>query len=507
MKTMLSSEGRYLLTFCLAISLAFCAATGYATTYYISPGGNDVTGSGNIGNPWKTLRWATQTVTTSGDIIHVNAGTYIETLQCSLAAGVSIEGDGITSIIKSTLTAVFQEILSLSSPEGTNGNQHISDLKFDGQNLATYWAIWIKGRSNVFIYNCTIVDFKDRGVLFSARSDLADAPPASAYSTGNKFYNNIVNNCAAYNISTGIYGRGCLNIGGQDGMQIYNNTIVQNQRPEGYNGWPIKYMNDGYLKNCKIYNNILTKIPYGGNYPGQFGWDFCIELFHIQGLEIYGNTIQGSIDLNYNTKGAYAYCAWIHNNTMNRASLNSKYESGIIFEFDTETAIVENNVLNNVSNGVQFNTRSGTIISNCVIGKNQFTNLGFGDGSGTAGGILLISEGTNNPVITNLYIYQNTITAATGKEPFVAIDLASMDHGSANGVIIRNNIISGFSEAWLKGSNPTNMNNVVVVHNQVTSNGNANKPYWPGGDPTNYTYDYKSGNPNDQNGINFRSGN
>ena len=142
-----------------------------------------------------------------------------------------------------------------------------------------------------------------------------------------------------------------------------------------------------------------------------------------------------------------------------------------------------------------------------IIGKNQFTNLGFGDGSGTAGGILLISEGTNNPVITNLYIYQNTITAATGKEPFVAIDLASMDHGSANGVIIRNNIISGFAEAWLKGSNPTNMNNVVVVHNQVTSNGNSNKPYWPGGDPTNYTYDYKLGDPNDQNGINFRSGN
>ena len=507
MIAILSSAGRYIFNVFLTTSLAFCANTGFASTYYISPTGNDVTGSGNIGNPWKTLLWATQTVTTSGDIIHVNAGTYMETSQCSLAAGVSIEGDGITSIITSSLTTVFKELLSLGSAEGTNGNQHISNLKFDGQNLSTYWAIWVQGRSNVSIYNCTIVDFKDRGVLFSARTDLADVPPNSAYSTGNKFYNNIVNNCAAYNLSTGIYGRGCLNIGGQDGMLIYNNTITQNQRAEGYNGWPIKYMNSGYLKNCKIYNNILTKIPYGGNYPGERGWDFCIELFHIQGLEIYGNTIQGSIDLSYSTKGAYTYCAWIHNNTISRTVLNSKYESGIIFEFDAETAIVENNVLNNISSGVQFNTRSGTVISNCVIGKNQFTNLGFGDGSGTAGGVLIISEGTNNPVVTNLYIYQNTITAAPGKEPFVALDFASMDHGSANGVIIRNNVINGFVEAWLKGSAPTNMNKVVVVHNQVTGNGNSNKPLWPGGDPTNYTYDYKLGDPNDQNGIYFRSGN
>jgi len=493
---------------CLTLLLVcFFPITGMAVTYYISPAGNDATGDGSAGNPWKTLSKATITVTTAGDIIHVNAGTYTETVQCSLAVGVSIEGDGVTSIIRSTLTTNFIELLSLSSPEGTNGNQHISNLKFDGQNLSTYWAIWVKGRSNVSIYNCTIVDFKDRGVLFSARSDLADAPPLTTYCTGNSFHDNVVNNCAAYNLSTGIYGRGCLNIGGQDGMLIYNNSIIQNKRPEGYNGWPIKYMNDGYLKGCKIYNNVLTKIPFGGNYPGEGGWDFCIELFHIQGLEIYGNTIQGSIDLNYNTKGAYPFCAWIHDNTMNRTSLNSKYESGIIFEFDTETAIVENNILNNVSSGVQFNTRSGTIISNCVIQKNLFTNLGFGSGSGTAGGILIISEGTNDPVITNLSIYKNTITAASGKEPFVGIDFSSINNGSANGVYIKNNIVTGFVMAWLRGSTPTQMTNVVLTHNYATGNGNNNEPSWPGGDPLNYTYIFKYDDTRIQSGNHSRSNN
>ena len=88
----------------------------FAATYYISTAGNDVTGDGSAGNPWKTLSKATGTVTTAGDIIHVNAGTYTETLQCSLAVGVSIEGDGVTSIIRSTLTTNFVELLSLNLP-------------------------------------------------------------------------------------------------------------------------------------------------------------------------------------------------------------------------------------------------------------------------------------------------------------------------------------------------------------------------------------------------------
>jgi len=503
MKAFCSSLRRCSFIFLLATTPAFC----FSATWYISPSGNDLTGNGTIGNPWKTLYKATQTVLAIGDIIHVNAGIYTETQQCVLAPGVSIEGTGVGSVIKSSVTTDFMELLSLGSPEGTNGNQHISNLKFDGQNLSTYWAIWVKGRSNVSIYNCTIVDFKDRGVLFSARSDLDDNPPNSAYSTGNSFHDNIVNNCAAYNLSTGTYGRGCLNIGGQDGMLIYNNTIIQNKRPEGYNGWPIKYVNDGYLKGCKIYNNTLTKIPYGGLYPGEHGWDFCIELFHIQGLEIYGNTIQGSIDLSYNTKGAYAYSAWVHDNNLSRATANTKYESGIIFEWDAESVIVENNILHNVSSGVQFNTRNGTIISNCVISKNTFTNLSHGDGSGTAGGIVIISEGTNNPVITNLTIYKNTITAAPGKEPLVGIDLVSGENGNATGVYIKNNIIQGFPMAWLKGSTPTQMSDVVLTLNHATGNGNDNEPSWPGGDPLNYKYSNKADDTRIQNGNHSRSNN
>ena len=79
----------------------FCfAQSAHAITYYISTTGNDATGNGTIANPWKTLNKATTTVTGTGNIIHVNAGTYIETQQSNLAVGVSIEGDNKTTTVR-----------------------------------------------------------------------------------------------------------------------------------------------------------------------------------------------------------------------------------------------------------------------------------------------------------------------------------------------------------------------------------------------------------------------
>ena len=154
-----------------ALLLILFFQSGFATTYYISPKGSDVIGSGSLTNPWQSLSKATSTVTTPGDIIHVLQGTYIETVRSVLATGVSIEGDGPASVIQSTLTQEFAAIIMAVSPEGTNGNQHISHIKLDGNNRTTSWAIEIRGRSNVSIHDCIIVDFEDRGVVWTARND------------------------------------------------------------------------------------------------------------------------------------------------------------------------------------------------------------------------------------------------------------------------------------------------------------------------------------------------
>ena len=256
----------------------------------------------------------------------------------------------------------------------------------------------------------------------------------------------------------------------------------------------------------KIYNNTLTKKPYDGTYPGEGGnWDFAIELFNISGLEIYNNTIQGSIDLNYNKKGNYAFCTWIHHNKIGRPTANTHFESGIILEFRTESALIEHNIFNNVSSGVQFNTRTvnnnggypnpggGTpqggfsFLSNNVIRNNLFANVYQGNGTGTAAGVTVISENGNDPQIQNLDIYNNTIIAKPGAAPWIGLDFTSGENGNATGVNIRNNIVTGFRDAWLKGSSATRMSGVVVTHNDAFGNG-SNVPVWPGGNPGNYTY-------------------
>jgi hypothetical protein len=484
-----------------------------ASTYYISPVGNNLTGDGSIGKPWKTLYKATSAVTTAGSTIHINAGTYTETKTSNLRVGVSLEGDGASStIIKGAVTATYTALIEMASPDRTSGNQSISKITFNGQYVSeathkTWLAIWITGRSNVSIHDCIIKNFYWRGVIFNGINEDNPGTDAGKYhATGNTFYNNTITNSADYGPNSG-GGSGALNLGFQNGMLIYNNTIQQTERAEGKNGWPIKYWNQGWLKGVKIYNNKLIKKPYGGTYPGESGWDFAIEFFNIQGLEIYGNDIQnGAIDLNYNYKGAYPFSAWIHHNTISNPVLNSKVEGGIILEFRTESALIENNTFYNKSYGITFNTRGvankggdrdnfaggntpggySYLVDN-IIRNNLFYNMYQGQGMGNSFGVGVISEGTDDPQINNMQVYNNTIVAKADNPSQIGIDLTSMPNGNGQNINIRNNIIQGFSYA-LKGSNgQTRINNLMFTHNNLYQNGNGNAANWPAGNPTNYT--------------------
>ncbi len=470
----------------VAFMLFFMLSPGFcfATTYYISPSGSDATGDGTAGNPWMTLYYATSSVTTPGDIIHVNAGTYIETQTCELAVGVSLEGDGVTSILKSTLSADWLPLLSaISNSEGTDGNQHISNLKFDGQNLTTFWAIEVVGRKNFSIYNCTIVDFNDRGVIFAGRVDNANTAP-TIYATGNSFHDNIMTNCARY---TPGYGTGCLNIGGQEGMLVYNNIITQDSRTPGSNGWPIKYWNDGYLDGCKIYNNTLNKIMCH-SFLGDDCWDFAIELFNTRGLEIYSNTITGGgIDLNHQAKGSYAFSVWIHHNLIQMPYINIFLQTGITLEFESETALIEDNVFDKVNVGVNYTPRPGDAITNNTIRRNLMKDIGKAENTG-----YFIYFGGNEGVsltYNNLDIFNNTMVMSTTDPPFWGIALPSVNSGLISNINIKNNIIQGALSGPITQYSIIGTNTLNISNNDMYLNGNNDEPDFTNAPaPTNYTY-------------------
>jgi nicotinamide mononucleotide transporter len=462
------------LFFSALFSLFFCNAI--ATTFYISTTGNDETGTGSSSNPWKTLFKATSTVKNPGDIIHVTAGTYTEIIRSHLAVGVSIEGEGATSIIQSTLSETFVAIIIARSDEGVDGNQHISHIKLDGNKQTTSWAIEIRGRKNVSIHDCTIVDFEESGVIWGGRNDNEGEPPA-IYATGNTFYNNTLTNCAKYTD----FGRGCLTVGGQEGMLIYNNIISQTGRKRGTNGWPIKYCNDGFLKGLKIYNNKITKQAYDGT-----GWDFALELFNVSGLEIYGNTIIGSVDLNHQKKGNYPYSIYIHDNIIGPLTMQPKLENGIVLEYDVETGIIEKNQFRNLGVIIYFTPRAGTVISNITIKDNVCNNIGVADGSHQGFALRFVSVDKNQYLIENFVIDNNKFIASPVQKPYWG--LAFLDAAKANNIQIKNNTIKGFSAACITADPASSIDTIIIENNLLTGNGFANKPSYSQGSPKHSIY-------------------
>ncbi len=462
--------------FLTALLFLFVVQTNFANTYYISPQGSDANGNGSAGSPWKTLYRATGTVTKAGDIIHVLPGLYTETVKSNLFVGVSIEGEGVQSVITSTIKLEFGSLIQAVSPEGTNGNQHISNLKLDGNKRTTSWGIEIRGRSNVAIYNCTIVDFDDTGIFWGGRTDnLGEAP--QVYATGNSFYNNNVSNCAKFDG----FGRGCLSIGGQDGMLIYNNTITQAGRSQGTNGWPIKGCNDGFLKGCKIYNNKITKQAYDGT-----SWDFAIELFDVSGLEIYDNTIIGAVDLNRQNKGNYPYSVYIHDNIIGPLMLQPKMENGIILEYSTEDAIITRNQMRNLGTIVFFTCRSLSKITNVYITNNTCNNIGVANGSHDGFAVRFVSDGSNDYYINNLVIDSNRFIGNSTEKPYWGIGI--VDAGKANNIFIRHNTLQNFSAGCVTANPGYIIDTMVVEKNSLSGNGYGNKAAFTFGAPHHYFF-------------------
>lgn len=455
----------------LTVTLCFLIQICFATTFYISPAGSDQSGNGSSNNPWRSLFKATSVVTEPGSVIHVMAGTYTEISRSVLSPGVSIEGEGVSSVILSTLTEEFVAIIIARSAEGTDGNQHISNLKLDGNNRTTSWGIEIRGRKNFSIYDCMIVDFEDRGVLWGGRDDNEDLPP-DQYATGNSFYNNILKNCAKYTD----YGRGCLNIGGQEGMLIYNNTIEQTGRAKGTNGWPIKYWNGGFLKGCKIYNNKIIKEAYDGS-----SWDFAIELFNEYGLEIYKNRIIGCIDLNHQNKGNYPYSAYIHDNIIGPEKPHTALENGITLEFETNDVIIENNILKNLGAIINFTPRDFNLISNLIIQNNICENIGILNKKYDGFALRIGREPKSYYSIQNIQIINNRFTGSIIEKPYWGIAFLGLYKG--NRILIKNNTLSGFSAGCLIINPGSALDSINFIGNNLSYNGNNNQPVFYSGGP------------------------
>ncbi len=470
----------------LWVILLLLGTSAAGTTYYIDPAGNN-SNNGSSASPWKTLAYACSKATVSGDIIHINAGTYVETTQSSLAAGVSIAGDGNSSIIHSDITDSYLFTLLLSSAsQGTNGNQSISYIRMEG-GMQAYGAILIDKRINVNIHHCEFEDFFTRGVTFSGAGYNSNSIPTT-YATGNSFHDNIITNCADYEGSghSGV-GNGNLEIGGQRGMLVYNNTITQEDRGTDSNGYCIKYCSNGYCEGLKIYNNTIIKPPYDGS-----TWDFSIELWNCRGgIEIYGNNIQGCIDFGGNTSitndaGGYGFAAKVYKNTIGQSVLRTREEDGIDLEREhTGGLYIYNNLFQNLATVLVMAQAGGDDFKDLFVYYNIFTNIGASGKSNFGNGTHWTSIDTDNVTYDNINFLNNTINGGTAGNPQSGLRFDFC--GNATNVTVKNNIIQGFTACPVYMQSTGTITNVSIENNIFYNNGSANAPKFEPNAPTNIT--------------------
>jgi len=471
--------------------------TAQATNYYIATAANggSNSNSGILSAPWLTLSYACAH-TSSSDIIHVGVGTFTETSQCILPLGVSIEGAGITSIISTTYVSGSNFAIEMySASEGTNGNQHISNIKMDGNSYTAYGAIAVQCRKNVEIYNCTFINFSHYGVRFNGSYS---EPPATTFATGNKFHDNTVTNCGFCTGGAGGTSYYSLFLNGQDGILIYNNTITI-ARSDDANGVCIGGI-EGYNKNMKIHDNTLHKTYV----LGTTAWDFAIEHWdYIGGNEIYNNDIWGSVDVGgyANTKGSSTYSVWIHDNTIGRPAITDDENSyGILIEETTEDVIIERNHITNCAIPIYFTQYCSPTeyaaghthnVENIFIRYNIIDNVGIGSG-GSNKGWGMFWEGTSYNVntISNIFIDNNVFSGYVGGAP-TCWGISMPNIGSASSIYVRNNIIIGFGLApmWTyQNDTPgASITTAFVQNNIFYGNGNSNAPVYSSLTPSSLT--------------------
>jgi len=440
--------------------------------------------------PCKTVSGTAAKVTKANSIIYVRGVGTEETAQSVLAIGVSIKCENPTTHIKA-MSALNPMIAGYSANQGTLGNQSISNCTLDGNNRLGISAVEFKGREFVGYDNVTIKDWDDHGVNINGMSTTELEPGivgqvASKLARGTYFTNSTCNNSTKFSG----YGRGCLQIGSVDGMLISNSSFNEDTRAGvgGSNGWNIKFLNGGGIKDLKVLNNSFSRESKDGD---QF--NFNIELTSLMGTsEVAYNSFTGAIDINGTFSNTRGVALDYHDNdvsgnlTTGLCTTAGCQAIAVDIEYNSSDIWVRNSRFKNIQSVVnlEFHNDTGTIHMDNIHFEN---NLAYNVCN------TLAQAGTSSTVLarySNLYWQGNTIYGAGAGLCGGTGWAMSINNGADFiGLVFRNNIVMNFSTAPIMffGSTTKLLDSVSLDSNVFFNNGNSNNPFFNGvPQPSNY---------------------
>jgi alpha-galactosidase len=230
----------------IAFVVTIVSGRSLAATYCVATNGSDVTGTGTAGNPWATIDHADKNgLLNPGDIVIVNAGTYVPTS----AQGVFLQVDSGTELNPITYQANGHVVIDQSGyPATSYGLQVVSSgIVINGFEIkGATEGVALNGVSTVEVENCVVHD-----------STPTDSSGVYVYAG---CYNVTIQNNVIYNINAaanspwGSVGVG-VRVSGSDAVKVWNNTMDNCYLGVFYYG---SGLGAGPYGHITTYNNIVA---------------------------------------------------------------------------------------------------------------------------------------------------------------------------------------------------------------------------------------------------------
>ncbi len=451
-------------------------------TYYFNPNGNDALDGLSPATAWKKMSAHVYNLPAGNHTWQFAPGTYQETVDVDLPAGVSLKGAGIGQTIFQTTSGT---ILNAYSSSPINGNQTVEGITFDGRGRLTSVGVKFQNRNNLTIRNVEAKDFNDHGMYVMGYQ--------GAPITNILIENCIISNSARVSADVG----GALIINNVNGA-IIRNTTFNLSTSQAYG---IKQQGGPYY-NLKIYGctfNMTTRITTG---PYQ-GVPFAIELFRGSGSygpnEIYNNTLNnGTLSLVGGDKGTGTINYKIYDNRIIQPEgpgfawleaacsdgevynnyITNPGEEGITIS-GTENAwddqprrnwTVHHNVIDGTATGNTYVPKFVNLKGNRNLAENiRIYNNTIAINQPDYRGVEIYIPVNNLEVRNNLFLYSNNV--------ITVIDAGAVTFTNAN-VTNNRHAPGNWYQQWGTGSPVINASNNITSDPGLKLTGNKPAPYY-----------------------------
>jgi PGF-pre-PGF domain-containing protein len=306
----------------------------YSTDYYVSTIGSDSTGNGSSGNSWATIQYAINNVST-GDIIYVVNGTYIENVDVNKS--VSLIGNGYQNTTIISLNPADHVF------EVTSNNTNINGFSIDGNSTNRTYGIYLNGYP-FGLSNSNI----SKNLFRNSQINIYANRPLNSFLLNN----NIISN---------------LNYGGKGIYITYgrNTSIYKNNVSLTEIGIHISNSNNTILINNTIQNSsrkgLFIYMPYNltlhdNNFSGSTH-NFAISSTGNENIQAYMHNISSTNKVN--GKPMYYWT--------NVESLIIPEDAGFVAVINSTNITVENLSLSNLEKGIIFAYTQSSKIKNINI--------------------------------------------------------------------------------------------------------------------------------------------